>query len=1140
MKEKIDQAGYNLQLLRKQRRRACFRVALRYSILVLCLVVIAAGTADYFARLPRERAAKNFSYLKRVQLGLETAYRAVTLKLNEHPADPKNTQLPIFEIFIKGKRLDKLSEKLPESGEKDQKAKVKFEDKEFDAMVRFRGDSINHWAFPQKSWRVSLEKGKFFEGMQSFNLTVPRVETQISNWLGYKMAEQFDDLLVPYADFVHFRLNRRFDGVRMLLEQPNQDFLRKRNLPYGKIFVGDIDSQQIYGDTPRKAIYRDVSAWQVRGPGEDVLTSEMADLVDVIKNEFNPYKLFDRMQNLVDMPAMLEYMALLELVGSVHVDETHNGKYYFNPVTGKFQPIVWDTVAYMWKNSKGLDLGTNSLFRAVLGIPEWREQKDRYLWNAINGKLSTQEIQSMIKRQVKAMRADIYAFGLKLHANDKGIRHVSNDEWEQSIRELLEVVEQRNKTISDALQNGEGAYRLQRVEDGHYRLALQIKSAAGARINKISLTPSKVNELAQVRISRRGIEDIGHALAPDAQLTAQWLDGALVFSPSDELFSKRRFARGGKPELVPATYVYDIFTPGALELNGVKSIDASNSITSSAFAFHSAPELEISPTHKQNNVWWTPERFVNRSITKLSGVKHLTESLVLDRYSSLELEPGATLKLDPGVSIILQGGALKALGTEMAPIVIESASLKEPWGALALNGAEVEMDHVLLKGGSETHFKHVYYQAPLSLNNSKASIRNSKIIGSYIAVKGSQLALENSQIENPFSFHLLVENSRVQESKVEHKQVQPMHSKALITVADARGTPPRAEREFKYTLVIPDSMKVDMGRIASGIQKALEVAVKDGSLWRAPRFAGNDFYADQAAEDFAFRDIYFDTPGNLNYKNQISYRFRNRYQSIPYYEAHIKNQQWTERWPHRLEFQAKIGREELGDGFSTVDEARFEFRKESKPFSETKLPPPAPWDLDEFITHFQLGEYKGIPTMPGQVVMKTLFPEGVAATDLKFEPRLVLVTERIRQHMNIKSPWGSGPNPEQSYIISLDHSQVYDAGPYLRFLRARKFGDKEKKAPPLMGDIVEIELEYERNVSDVLDKKIAEALSKGDSETVQYLSEARDAFLADQKTIMKVIQKYFAEKEELELMPAQKSKYVQAFEMAALSGLPKR
>ena len=50
----------------------------------------------------------------------------------------------------------------------------------------------------------------------------------------------------------------------------------------------------------------------------------------------------------------------------------------------------------------------------------------------------------------------------------------------------------------------------------------------------------------------------------------------------------------------------------------------------------------------------------------------------------------------------------------------------------------------------------------------------------------------------------------------------------------------------------------------------------------------------------------------------------------------------------------------------------------------------------------------------------------------------MLLTERYRQHLNIKSDWGSGPNPEQSYIISLDRSHIYDAGPYLTHLEKPK------------------------------------------------------------------------------------------------------
>lgn len=147
------------------------------------------------------------------------------------------------------------------------------------------------------------------------------------------------------------------------------------------------------------------------------------------------------------------------------------------------------------------------------------------------------------------------------------------------------------------------------------------------------------------------------------------------------------------------------------------------------------------------------------------------------------------------------------------------------------------------------------------------------------------------------------------------------------------------------------------------------------------------------------------------------------------------------------------------------------------------------------------------------------------------------MTERFRQHLNIKSPWGSGPNPEQSYIISLDSSEVYGATSYLKFLKRRSLGDKKAKSPDEIGRLIEIEIEFERNVSDVLDRKIVEAKEKGMQEELANLTAAREAFLLDQQRIMTVVKDYFADKG-VDIYPASKSKYVQAFELGVLGALP--
>ena len=88
-------------------------------------------------------------------------------------------------------------------------------------------------------------------------------------------------------------------------------------------------------------------------------------------------------------------MAFLELVGSVHIDETHNQRFFLDNDSKLLKPIVWDPVAYYWGNEKQMDLAPNRLFRALLTIPEYRERKNKYMYEAIRSQLSFEELKKI-------------------------------------------------------------------------------------------------------------------------------------------------------------------------------------------------------------------------------------------------------------------------------------------------------------------------------------------------------------------------------------------------------------------------------------------------------------------------------------------------------------------------------------------------------------------------------------------------------------------------------------------------------------------------------------------------------------------------------------------------------------------------
>lgn len=1007
MSQELKEAGYDTQLMKRRTRSRKLRGFLKSFAVILVVAGLGALAADYLARLPRERHAMHFNYAKRVWLGVQKAVKAAVLTVQSYQDDPKSSKLPIVELYIKGKRLDKLNESLPESGSKFQKAKVKLENEIFSAEVRYRGDSINHWAFPNKSWRIQLRKGKQYDGMNVINLAVPRTETQLSNWLGYQIVERFGDVLLPEANFVHFRLNRRYDGVRLFLEQPDQEFLRRRNLPYGKIFVGDIDSAQIYGGEKRKLLYQDPTAWSVRSPVEDASTAEIEDLISIIKNENTPYRFYYAMNELVDMRSLLKYMAMLEMVGSVHVDETHNGKFYFHPAKGKFMPIAWDTVAYMWKDSKGLDSGANSLFRTVLSNPEYRERKDRYLWNALHGSLAKESVEKLIKDAARKLRPDIYSFPLKIAANDKGLRHISNSEWEDNVKELLKVVDQRQTRIAGEFEATEVAYRLRKPEqaisfsdesqglknqglggNAQYLLGVQVKSRSGFRLDTLELA-TDAPDGTEVMIVRRGLDDLLHAIKPEELVRkAVVKNGEVKFSLGDALYSKRKFSRKKGAEVVPSNYVYLLSLGQVGGSLGTPKLSGTNSITGKRATPVEDQNYEVPLAHRANIVWWEPTRFTQRTERALEGRVHLRKDLIVEGYENLKIAPGTEVLLDPGVSIIVKNGSIFAEGTEENPIVIRGATDAKPWGVVAVHdGALSRFHHVQVVGGSEDHFKHVRYSGAISIHGGSAEIIDTSLNGSFLSVNDAEVKLSRVEVQNVLPFYVQSERSVLRQEDVNHTSVPALHRISNLQ-KPAFGTPARAEREYKWTVNVGNS-DISLEELSSGILEALRLSIGD-EKWQAPKYTGNSYYVDQEVKDFAFRDIYFDTPDNLNYRNNLSYRLRNRYSNRSGYKIHVKSPGWTGEWPYRLEYQAKFGREELGDGFSTVDEARFEFRKESKPFSEENLPPPPPWDLDEFIPYFEAGEFKGLQTLPAKEVMEFYQGKGVQAKELSFSPRLVL------------------------------------------------------------------------------------------------------------------------------------------------------
>lgn len=567
--------GFDRRRIASLRMRARSLYVLK--LLLVCVPFVWCGYLglDYLARSPRERRFANMPFWGRVVYGarLNSIYAWNWLTAGED--DPKGTRLPVMELYIRRERLEALKVHLPESGRIYQPGLFKVRRKGepnyvVGANLRFRGDSMNHWAFPQKSWRVKLKGDARYLGMRQFNLYLPRTKSQVPDFLGYQLAEDMGGLVVPKVFPVHLRVNRQFDGMRVFLEQVNEDFFAHHHLSADRLFVGDIDFKDVYAYNDRQFLFQSTSGWEVvpttRGGSHSIEPIQrLLDTVPLVRA--NPEKFKLEIERVLDVSGMLRYMAYLEIVNSVHVDKTHNQRLFFDTQTQKLRPIVWDPVAFYRESTEGIDYASNELFEALLQIPEYRDEKNRYVWESLHGSLSPDRIEALIKQGADSIRKEVMASPQKVYTYSASLDMMANSEWSDAVRQLVAKGRSRGEVLLKALQKTSVSATITADKNGAEELAIFVGADAGYLVQELVFESPGVSSVGAT-VEENGKRAHG-ICAPRA-------DGTCVVAISRLLASKRFVDKNGDLIRESGAYSWMVRTDGnrakLRRIRGVNSI----------------------------------------------------------------------------------------------------------------------------------------------------------------------------------------------------------------------------------------------------------------------------------------------------------------------------------------------------------------------------------------------------------------------------------------------------------------------------------------------------------------------------------------------------------------------------------------
>lgn len=284
--------------------------------------------------------------------------------------------LPVYYLEIDKNDLESLYDNPYE--DKYYPATFRYDTLNYKCEVRFRGASSRN--LPKKSWKIKFPSAKNYFGVEKLNLNAEyRDPTLMRNYMGMKLSSYLNQP-ASNVDFINVKINGELMGLFVSIEQVDEHFLVRNELPPGTLFKG---VQHGAGMSPI------LSDENLHFNWEPKITNHNSD--QYLKKLFNKFYFLDyndfliQIDQLIDIDSFIDYFALTFSISSLD-NFTKNLYLYRNPETGIFCVFPWDNDAAFGNTWEGeyqnwlaeatsfSMLNNQILFRRLMEYDNWRMQ----------------------------------------------------------------------------------------------------------------------------------------------------------------------------------------------------------------------------------------------------------------------------------------------------------------------------------------------------------------------------------------------------------------------------------------------------------------------------------------------------------------------------------------------------------------------------------------------------------------------------------------------------------------------------------------------------------------------------------------------------------------------------------------------
>jgi hypothetical protein len=225
----------------------------------------------------------------------------------------------------------------------------KEDEEKLKVSMRLKGDWTDHLQGEQWSFRVETQTDKSWNRLKTFSLQVPATRSYLHEWLLHEMFK-YEDILTTRYEFVNMKLNDKSLGLYVYEEhflKQLPEYNKRKEGPIVRFEEGGYWEAYLRQTQTKASLDGEllVGSPEIK-PFEEKKTINspvLAEQFVIAQNLLYQYQYgLKPAKEIFDIDMLARYYVIADITGGYHGIAWHNQRYYYNPVTGKLEPIGFD------------------------------------------------------------------------------------------------------------------------------------------------------------------------------------------------------------------------------------------------------------------------------------------------------------------------------------------------------------------------------------------------------------------------------------------------------------------------------------------------------------------------------------------------------------------------------------------------------------------------------------------------------------------------------------------------------------------------------------------------------------------------------------------------------------------------------